>query len=50
MKMAKMDNVVMVLAIGVFSWLLYGYSQRKNTNFMSSLGHSGGRELFGSIS
>jgi hypothetical protein len=42
MKMAKMDNVVMVLAIGVFSWLLYGYSQRKNTNFMSNVGHSGG--------
>jgi hypothetical protein len=38
MKMAKMDNVVMVLAIGVFSWLLYGYSQRKNTNFMSNVG------------
>jgi len=37
MKMAKMDNVVMVLAIGVFSWLLYGYSQRKNTNFMSNI-------------
>ena len=38
--MAKMDNVVMVLAIGVFSWLLYGYSQRKNTNFMSNAGGS----------
>jgi hypothetical protein len=42
MKMAKMDNVVLVLALGVFGWLLYGYSQRKNTNYMSSLGNSGG--------
>lgn len=41
MKMAKMDNVVLVLALGVFGWLLYGYSQRKNTNYMSTLGNSG---------
>ena len=39
--MAKMDmdKVVMVLALGVFGWLMYSYSQRKNTNFMS-LGES----------
>ena len=39
MKTAKMDmnTVVMVLAVGVFAWLLYSYSQRKNSNFMSSL-------------
>jgi len=42
MKTAKMDmnTVVMVLAVGVFAWLIYSYSQRKNTNFMSPLGYS----------
>ena len=44
--MAKMDNVVMILAVGVFGWLMYGYSQRKNTNYMSSLGGGGSDNYF----
>ena len=35
-----MNTVVMVLAVGVLAWLIYSYSQRKNTNFMSPLGYS----------
>ncbi len=39
--MAKMDTLIMYLSLGAFIWLLYTYVQRKNTNYMTSLGQSG---------